>query len=450
MFALLRERNFGLLWFAGLVSFTWNSAFFIALPLHIYQLTDSTLATAGTLGASFLPSVLVGSVAGVFVDRWDRQRVMIVSDLLRAALLLPALLAPESLPLLYGIAVTQGTLRLFFSPAEGALLPLLVHPDKLVTANALNAMNNQFGLLLGPVLGAFAYAAFGFSGVLVCNVVSFVASALLVRLIRQTPPPLARARVRDAADGDAAPLATTALGRARAAWRAMGRDWRAGLGVIHGDTALRVLLITTSLSWAAEGIFVTLGLAPLVLDVLGGTAAQVGWIVAAQGIGGIAAGLLVARMGQGQGKRLTRRWLVSGGIIGLGITDLCAANAFRVAGTGTPAVGIAMGCMALGGVPAVAAMTGPQLVVQHHAADAFRGRVFGALASAQGIALLVGIGVGGLLGDAVGLVPILSASAVVRIAAGILAAVWMPRRESNDPAGPSAFTGNLPQAPAAG
>lgn len=437
MVALLRERNFGLLWFAGLISFTWNSAFFIALPLHIYQLTDSTLATAGTLGASFLPSVVFGSVAGVFVDRWDRQRVMIVADLARALLLLPALLAPESLPLLYAIAAAQGTLRLFFSPAEGALLPLLVHPDKLVTANALNAMNNQFGLLLGPVLGAFAYTAFGFSGVLLCNALSFVASAALVRLIRQVPRPAV------AAGGDADNGATTAMGRARAAWRAMGRDWRAGVGVIQGDAALRVLLIATSLSWAAEGVAVTLGLAPLVLDVLGGTAAQVGWMVAAQGIGGIAAGLLVARMGQ----RLTRRWLVSGGIIGLGVTDLCAANAFRVAGTGTPAVGIAIGSMALGGVPAVAAMTGPQLVVQHHSADAFRGRVFGALASAQGVALLVGFAVGGLLGDAVGLVPILSAGAVLRIASGVIAAVWMPRHEAHDPAGPGDTAASTPEHP---
>ena len=84
MFALLRVRDFGLLWLAGLISIAGDLALVVALPLHVYRLTDSTLATAGVLAANFLPRVLLGSVAGVFVDRWDRRTVMVVADLIRA------------------------------------------------------------------------------------------------------------------------------------------------------------------------------------------------------------------------------------------------------------------------------------------------------------------------------------------------------------------------------
>jgi MFS family permease len=97
---LLRYRDFRLLWLAGLVSFTGNVAFVIALPLHIYRMTGSTLATAGVFAANFLPRILLASVAGVYVDRWDRKRVMVTADLGCAVLLLPILVAPNALAVL--------------------------------------------------------------------------------------------------------------------------------------------------------------------------------------------------------------------------------------------------------------------------------------------------------------------------------------------------------------
>ena len=91
MLATLRHRDFALLWFAGLVSVAGDFALLIALPLHAYALTGSAVATGAVFAASLLPSILLGSVAGVFVDRWDRKRTMVAADLLRAALLLPLL-----------------------------------------------------------------------------------------------------------------------------------------------------------------------------------------------------------------------------------------------------------------------------------------------------------------------------------------------------------------------
>ncbi|CAN5716132.1 hypothetical protein BH23CHL2_BH23CHL2_21820 [soil metagenome] len=183
MLALLRRRDFGLLWIAGLISFTGNSALIFALPLHIYRETGSTLATAGVLAANLLPRFLFSSVAGVFVDQWDRKRTMVVTDLARAALLLPMLLAPNELALLYAVAAVQGTVGLFFLPAEGALLPKLVGKEHLVSANALNALNNNFGMLIGPAMGTMLYAQVGIGATILANSATFLLSALLVSMI---------------------------------------------------------------------------------------------------------------------------------------------------------------------------------------------------------------------------------------------------------------------------
>jgi MFS family permease len=406
MLAVLRQRDFGLLWLAGLISIAGDLALVIALPLHVYQLTDSTLATAGAFAASFLPGVVIGSVAGVFVDRWDRKRTMVLCDLSRAVLLLPLLVAPDRLAVLYGVAAVQGTIGLFFRPAESALLPLLVGEDRLVTANALNSLNDNFGMLIGPALGSFLYAAYGISGAAIFDAVSYIGSALLIRLIVAGGRPALENRAQ----------------AKQSPWRRVATDWRDGIRVIHQDRALVALVSSSVFLGISEGVFLTLGLSPLVLDVLGGTPAQVGWLATAQAVGGLIAGLFIARVGH----RISKRWLIGGGMIGIGTTDFSTFNTRRIVGPGLPAVGVAMGWMVLAGFPSVAGGTGRQSLVQERVVDAFRGRVFGALGAVLGVSMLIGFGIGGVLGDSIGLVPVLSASALVRILGGLIVLRFMP------------------------
>ncbi|MEZ4571747.1 MAG: MFS transporter [Thermomicrobiales bacterium] len=329
MFELLRIRDFGALWLAGLISFAGDAAIIFALPLHIYRLTNSTLATAGVLAATFLPRVLFGSVAGVFVDQWDRKWTMVAADTTRALFLLPILIAPDQLTVLYAVAAIQGTIGMFFRPAEGALLPKLVGEEHLVAANALNSLNNNIGMLVGPAMGTILYAAFGIGGTILADAATFAISAALISSIRADSRP-----ERDS---------NTPIGGA--AWERMASNWRAGITVVRRNPALRVLFLTSTLTGVAEGVFLTLGLSPLVLDVLGGTPAQVGIVGSAQAIGGLIAGVIVVRIGH----KLTRRWLLGGGMIGIGLADFCTANVRVVAAAGTQAVGAAMGFMIAAG-----------------------------------------------------------------------------------------------------
>src|SRR5437660_938968 len=123
MLSVLRQRSFALLWFGQLISVAGDRLLFVALPFYIYQLTGSTLATGGMFIAQLIPSLLLGSVAGVFVDRWDRRRVMIVSDLLRGLLLLLLLLvhSADLLWLMYAVAFAQSAIGQFFAPARNAI-----------------------------------------------------------------------------------------------------------------------------------------------------------------------------------------------------------------------------------------------------------------------------------------------------------------------------------------
>src|ERR1044071_898697 len=92
MLRVLGQRNFGLLWLAGLISLIGDWALVVGLPVEIYRRTGSTLATAGMVLASLIPAITLGSITGIFVDRWDRRRLMIAVNVLLALSILPLLI----------------------------------------------------------------------------------------------------------------------------------------------------------------------------------------------------------------------------------------------------------------------------------------------------------------------------------------------------------------------
>jgi len=158
---LLRRRDFALRWTGGLISIVGDRKLRIALPIHVDRLTGSTGATSLAVAMETLPRLVLGSVAGVFVDRRDRRRVIVVANLLLTPTLLVLVLvrpgATERLAILYGVAFTAARLAQCVSPAGQALLPSLVDEADVLVANALNSLNNNLARLLGPPLsGAVA------------------------------------------------------------------------------------------------------------------------------------------------------------------------------------------------------------------------------------------------------------------------------------------------------
>jgi len=412
MLALLRQRDFGLLWTAGLISIAGDFMLLIALPLHVYALTGSALAGGGVYASLLVPRVLLGSFAGVLVDRWDRKRTMVVVDLARAGILVPlvAVESNERLWLAYvvpGIAATAG---LLFGPAENALLPRLVGEERLTVANALNALNNNIGRLIGPALGAALYAWDGIAVVVAIDAATYLVAALLIALIV--------ADGRPERDEDAEIAVGSVLLRTL-------REWGDGLRLIQGDRTLRVLLTANVVGFIGEGTFGALGLAPLILDVLGGTEADVGLIASAQAIGGLIGGVALARIGD----RLPVRLAIGGGLAGLGVADLVTTNAANLVGEGRPALLLAMAFMLLAGLPVIAEGAAQQTLIQRRVADAYRGRVFGTMGAVTSVSILIGLIGGGALADRVGIVPMLSIGCGCWIAGGLIVLTQWPAEE---------------------
>src|SRR5436190_2860863 len=196
MLNLLRQRNFGLLWFGGLISYTGTWITIVALPIYIYTLTGSYLATGAMWMSFMLPSVVFGSVAGVYVDRWDRRLTMVVSNLLTVPLMLVLLVvkSPDQVWIVYVATLLKSTVGTFMSPAEDALLPKLVGEEHLTTANALNTLNNNLARLVGPAIGGAVFAAFGFAACVTLDAASFAIAAILIALLR-APRSVLRAEV---------------------------------------------------------------------------------------------------------------------------------------------------------------------------------------------------------------------------------------------------------------
>src|SRR5687767_390710 len=123
MFTLLRQRNFALLWFGGLISIMGDWVLGVALPFFVYQVSGSTLATAVMVAAELLPRLLFGSIAGVFVDRWDRRKVMVIASLGQGLVILPLFLvrSAETLWIVYVVTFIQVSLAIFFGDRKSVV-----------------------------------------------------------------------------------------------------------------------------------------------------------------------------------------------------------------------------------------------------------------------------------------------------------------------------------------
>ena len=393
---------------AGLVSLTGDWVVRVGLAYAVFALTGSTVSSALLLLASFVPQILLGSLAGVLVDRWDPRRTMIAADLLLAAGLLPLLAVrdPGDVWLVYAVVAFEGAVQQFFAPAEQAALPLLAGDARLVTANALAGQSRDAARLLGSALGGVLVAAGGIAPLALCDAASFlVSAALIARLPRLGAPS------RETSDGGG-----------------FAGEWRAGLTLAVQHPVLRALLVFLAVTCVGEGIFGTL-FAPFVRAVLHGDGGAYGLVTSAQAVGGIAGGLLVAA----RGDRLNPATALGVGALAFGTLDL-ALVLYPLA---FPAVWPAAVLIALAGLPGALLLAGAMTLLQRNTGDGLRGRVFGALGVVEGIAVVAGTLTAGLLAQTLGIVEVLAAQGAGYVLAGIAMLVLLPTPRAG-PAGAAA------------
>ncbi len=400
LLATLRRRDFALLWFGGLISITGDWMLLVALPIYVYQLTGSALATGAMFAAGLLPNVLFGSVAGVFVDRWDRKKTMVIANLLMALSILPLLFVPSTgwLWIVYAVAFVQSCAGIFNEPAENSLLPGLVEEERLVTANSLNSMNNNVARLAGPALAGLVVGWVGLVGVVIVDAVSYLVAAVLISLISAPASPN-RAE-------DISPEGTEgAVGSFLAVWR----EWAEGLRLVTTGRVILTVFLVGAVTGLGEGVFSAL-FPPFVRVALGGGALELGWLMSAQAVGGILGGIVVGSVAS----RLSPPRLLGLGAVFFGLLDL----AIFVYPSFVEGIALGLALFVLVGVPATGLTAGLQTLLQTSAEDRYRGRVFGALGTTQALLMLTGTLIGGALGDAVGIVPVLVVQGCAYIVVG--------------------------------
>ena len=277
MLATLRQRNFALLWFGGLISLIGDRAMFIGLEFYVFQQTGSTLRMAALFTAYYLPMVLFGSVAGVFVDRWDRRRIMIITNLLQACVmpLLFLVRSGEWLWLVYLVAFVQSSASIFFGPAESAIVPNLVEEEHLVPANALGNLNNTISRLAGPPIGGILFALCGLGGVVIVDSASFLIAAALIALMSVPSRPAA-------AQGGEADV----TGEVVSSWVQVWREWREGLRLVRHDRLLVALFVVNGIT-SFGGSMIDPLYAPFVGEILHGGPAALGWLSTTGAVGGL-------------------------------------------------------------------------------------------------------------------------------------------------------------------
>jgi len=390
MLRVLRHRAFAVLWLGGLLSLVGDWMLITGIPLVVYQLTGSTLALGAAVAANALPRVLVGSVAGVFVDRWDRRRTMVVCDLLLGLGLLPLLVVRDArdLWLIALVLLWESSVVRFYQPAEGALLPRVVPDDELIAANALNGFSMSVARLAGPPLGALLVALGGLSGVVLVDAMSFFIAAgcvVLARVQRHTPK----------SNGQ----------------HALWREWLDGLLAVQRNRTARVLFAFIAITGVGEGLISTL-FVPFATRVMHGDELTFGALLSAQAIGGLAGGVLLGRFGQ----RVSSVRLLGGSAVVFGFLDLAIFYSPLLTSQNL----VPLTLMVLVGVPSAAIIASAMTLLQTAVGDEQRGRVFGAFFATTASSGLIGTAIAGALGDVAGIVPLLTFQGLGYVVAGVL------------------------------
>jgi MFS family permease len=411
--SVLRQRDFALAWFGGLVSMIGSWALWIALPIHVYELTGSPLATSAVVAAAVAPGIVLGTVAGVFVDRWNRKTTLIVACTLLAFVTLPLLAASEEswLWVVYPVVLVSAVLGQFTRPAENAFLPRLVDEKDLVAANSLNALNNSLARLAGPAIGGGLYATSGLAGVVLVDAASFLVAAAMFALVRVSGAVEAA--------GDAASAAARR-------WRRMWSEWRDGLRVVRRERAVGVVFGVTSITSIGEGVFGVMFVV-WVRDVLEGGALELGWLQTSQAVGGLIGGAV----GAYAGRRLLPERLYGLGLLWFGVVDLALFNYPLL----LDGVWVGLALMILVGVPGVSAHAAQATILQTHVEDAYRGRVFGSLGTSASLLMFLGTAFAGATGAVLGPIVLLNLQGGAYVVAGLFVLLALaPRRHAPVPA----------------
>jgi MFS transporter, DHA3 family, macrolide efflux protein len=394
MLTVLRNRDFLALFMSQLVSKVGDNFAVVAALVLINELAQKSGIAVVVIAAAMTIPQLFALASGVFVDRFSRKGLMIVSDLLRAGIILSALLVhkPGHLYILYLTAFAVMGLGAVYIPARNASIPNMVPEEHLLTANALIQATELVSLIVGASLATLIISLSSTSMAFIIDSLTFLLSAVFL-LAARIPP--------------AQTYGTVAAGPGTSGeFRRFWKGFTDGVRYITSNRHLLQLMAITTMA--------TLGLSATVLlaaayfkQLLGISAEYLGLLQATEGIGMAMGALLISSFASwARSRRIVSIAMI---ILGGGILVFALAPGYWLVLVGALVVGLCV----------VSARTTLAAMTQALVPDSQRGRVESAMVTVIGIGTMGALIMAGILGDVVGPKSIFVLTGVVVLTAGV-------------------------------
>jgi MFS family permease len=397
---LALNSSFTALWVGQLISLFGDRIHQIALAFLVLGVTNSPVAVAFVFVAATLPNLFLSPIAGTYVDRWDQKDVMVVSDLLRAAVILLIPMATlTNILLVYPLVFAVTSISIFFRPARVAALPRIVREDELLTANSAMWVGETIADVIGYPLAAVFVAFLGSALPLAfwIDAATYTASAALIFTI--VVPPV-RAEEAEAEEERSSVLA----------------DMKAGYQFLRNEATLLANTLQATVAQFTIGVLTALTpyyASGIVIGQPIEEEAAYGFLETAIGVGNLIGGFIIGIVGA----RLARGKMI---IVGYAAWGLCVA---ALALTGNLAV--AIGLMFGSGVANMIFVIPSQTMFQERTPADMLGRVIGFRFALVFGSMTIAMALSGILAQAVGVGPVIGLFGVMTMIAG-LAGLFVP------------------------
>lgn len=343
----------------------------------IKHATDSATLMGVILMVSSLPAVLLGPVAGAFVDRYSRRAIIVLSDVIRGLAVLTLavfiFIAPGAtgtiIPWLFGVSVVSAIISAFFGPAVSAAIPDLVPKEKITAANSLARISYQIAMFLGQGMGGTLFRVVGAPGLFLLNGLTYLFSGISEFFVRIPQP------VRDKTSS------------VREQIHVFRRDLVEGFRYVWKQEGLKqTVLLSCLITFFSTPVLILLPF--FIENTLGVEPDWYGFLLASYGLGSVL-GFLVAGALRLSGRRRGLFLIVS---------ILVDATCYALLGlAGTPVVALIIATV--GGLTEAFVMVHITTLVQIATPALMRGRVFGLLGSLAGSLAPIAMGLSGIIAD---------------------------------------------------
>ena len=364
MFAVFRRRDFSLLWLAQLISTAGSSLTDLAAGIWVYRETESALAVGLTLMATAVPSLIVGLLAGVYVDRHDRKKILMITCLIQAVIVgfIALTVEFESIIGLYALLLLNAGVKQFFDPAHDSLIPEMANDEELASANAFLSIAAFGSTAIGFAGAGLLASTVGLTWAFILDALSFLVCAGLISLMGRYPMPI---------PDDESNVSVIVA------------NLKEGFGILFGTPIIRSLFVVGAFMFVAFGLWNVL-LLPFSIEELGATEFEYGLQEGLTSLGFVVGSFMMARYA----KVLPEPAWIFGSLVAMGILGIGYAMA-----TSIP---VAILLVTLSGFAQPPSSVSRSVLLQRHTPREARGRVFSAFYVLRDVIFLIGMAGAGL------------------------------------------------------